>query len=53
VFRDSDLTSVINRIKSSVKDGNLEQFAVELLQFIDPEAQMFVTKDSILIGLRK
>lgn len=53
VFRDSDLTSVINRIRSAVKEGNLEQFAVDLLKFIDPDANQFVTKDSILIGLKR
>ncbi len=31
----------------------MEKFAVDLLQFIDPDGQQFVSKDSILIGLRK
>jgi hypothetical protein len=54
IFRDSDLTSIVNRIREAgFKHENNEAFVIELLKSIDPEATHHVSKDQIEDGFKK
>jgi hypothetical protein len=53
-FRDSDLMAVVDRIKlGALKYGNLEEFVVDVLRTLDPNATNFVRKEEIVEGFKK
>lgn len=54
VFRDSDLYSIINRIRSAgIKYNNDEAFAVEFLSVLDPAGKGFISKSELVEGFKK
>lgn len=54
VFKDSDLSFIINRIRrAQVKIGSQEDFIVEVLKNVDPEGRHWVTSEEICEGLKK
>ncbi len=54
VFRDSDLHSLIGRIKlAALKYQNLEEYVVEVLKTLDPDGQNYVSKEDIQEGFKK
>jgi hypothetical protein len=53
VFKDSDLISIVNRLRAAgIKFNSDEAFAVELLKELDPSGNHFVSKDQIASGLK-
>jgi len=54
MFEDSDLTSVIDRIrKSAMKYNILEEFGVDILSKFDPKGVGYVSKNGIQNGLKE
>jgi hypothetical protein len=53
-FRDSDLTTVMDRIKQgSLKFKNYEEYLIEILKTIDPYSRNFASKEDIIEGFKK
>lgn len=54
VFKDSDLNSIVNRIRAAgIKHNSDEAFAVELIKELDPKGNHSVSKNQILNGFKK
>lgn len=54
LFRDSDLTQVVQRIRtSSSKYESLEKYLIDVLRVIDPQGKHWVTLNDIIEGLKK
>jgi hypothetical protein len=54
VFTDSDMQAILNRVRLvGNKSGNYEEFLVQVLKFVDPNNEEFVSKESVAEGLKK
>lgn len=54
LFRDSNLDSVVGRLRSGgIRHEKFEDFAIELIQEIDPEGLHYVSIDSVINGFKK
>ena len=54
IFLDSDLSSVVNRIRQgSINYKSLEDYSIDVLRTIDPESKHFVSPLSVIQGLKE
>jgi hypothetical protein len=53
LFKDTDVVSVVGRIRTAGAKQNLEDYTVSLLKIIDPEASHWVSKDDVISGFKK
>jgi hypothetical protein len=54
MFRDSDLSFVLNRIrKGAIEYNSLEEYSVEVLKLLDPESTHYVTAKDIVTCFKK
>lgn len=54
IFRDSDITEVVQRIRTaSSKYESLAKYLIELLKVIDSQSKHYVTKEEIAEGFKK
>jgi hypothetical protein len=54
IFRDSDLTAIVGRVRvAGLKCQSIEEFVVEILKTLDPEGRNYASKEDILDGFKK
>lgn len=54
VFRDSDLSAIVERIRlAGLKFQNIEEYAIEILKTLDPSGSNYVAKEDLLEGFKK
>lgn len=54
MFRDSDLSFVINRLrKGSLKYKNMEEYSIEVLKALDPYGQHYADKSNIIYAFKQ